>query len=260
MESVKTKKRIDRNRIIENASILEVAEYIGMTTSQERSGKRVKCLCPSHNDKNLGSCFLYTDQNTYYCFACGAKGNVIDIVMDYYKWNRSDGQRAREAMCIVAAATGMTDVYADINNAPKYYGKVPPNEDLEFIGLSGDAPFWVDYLFRTIPDGATTKSGYMLNKQILWEEHPMVLQSSRPLRALLKDDKDTFLMLIKNKCDETIVRYVDLMERMKRPNPESEKDRYILNVIKVCGYSALMSAIQQNIERARKIKLEYGFQ
>lgn len=51
----------------------------------ERLGLRVtrhKCLCPFHDDHHA-SLTLSTRRNTYRCFACGAGGGTIDLVMQH---------------------------------------------------------------------------------------------------------------------------------------------------------------------------------
>lgn len=56
--------------------IEEVARELGM---------RVVChtaLCPFHNDKNP-SLHFHRGKNRYKCFACGASGDVVDLVMRY---------------------------------------------------------------------------------------------------------------------------------------------------------------------------------
>lgn len=58
----------------ENNSIIEVAQNLGLEINKEG-----KCCCPFHNDKHP-SMKLYEDTNKFYCFACGAKGDVVDLV------------------------------------------------------------------------------------------------------------------------------------------------------------------------------------
>lgn len=51
----------------------------------ERLGLRVtrhKCLCPFHDDHHA-SLTLSTRRNTYRCFACGANGGTINLVMQH---------------------------------------------------------------------------------------------------------------------------------------------------------------------------------
>ena len=51
----------------------------------ERLGLRVvrhKCLCPFHDDHHALLSFSVR-RNTYRCFACGAHGGAVDLVMKY---------------------------------------------------------------------------------------------------------------------------------------------------------------------------------
>ena len=42
-------------------------------------------LCPFHEDKNNPSLKIYTKNNRFVCFACGARGSPVDFVMQYKK-------------------------------------------------------------------------------------------------------------------------------------------------------------------------------
>ena len=53
-----------------------VAERLGMQVV------RHKTLCPFHDDHHASLSFSVR-RNTYRCFACGAHGGVIDLVMNY---------------------------------------------------------------------------------------------------------------------------------------------------------------------------------
>ena len=68
-------KKIDLNDI-RATPIEEVAEYLGIGTVHHMA------LCPFHNDKNP-SLHFNVMKNRYKCYACGAAGNVIDLVMRY---------------------------------------------------------------------------------------------------------------------------------------------------------------------------------
>lgn len=59
---------------LRNLPIEQIAEACGLTVL------RHKCLCPFHDDTHP-SLTIYARRNRYHCFACGAKGNTIDLVM-----------------------------------------------------------------------------------------------------------------------------------------------------------------------------------
>lgn len=45
-----------------------------------RRGRGCVCLCPFHSEKSP-SCTLYLENNSFYCFGCGAGGDVVTFVM-----------------------------------------------------------------------------------------------------------------------------------------------------------------------------------
>ena len=56
----------------ENVNLREAAELYGIDVNRYS-----KALCPFHNDRHPS---LYVADDHYYCFACGAHGDVIDFV------------------------------------------------------------------------------------------------------------------------------------------------------------------------------------
>ncbi len=48
--------------------------------SIKRNGSTYKCLCPFHSEKTP-SCTIYSDTQSFYCFGCGAGGDVISFIM-----------------------------------------------------------------------------------------------------------------------------------------------------------------------------------
>ena len=56
----------------ENVNLWEAAELYGIDVNRYS-----KALCPFHNDRHPS---LYVADDHYYCFACGAHGDVIDFV------------------------------------------------------------------------------------------------------------------------------------------------------------------------------------
>lgn len=58
---------------------LDIAEVIGSYVKVEKSGANFKARCPFHNEKTP-SFFVSTARQTFYCFGCGAKGDVISFV------------------------------------------------------------------------------------------------------------------------------------------------------------------------------------
>ena len=83
---------IQRNiidKILETAKIHEVIQdCLGSYGPENRaglkkSGVRYEALCPFHEDRSLGSFKVYPKGNCYKCFSCGAKGGVIDFLIEH---------------------------------------------------------------------------------------------------------------------------------------------------------------------------------
>lgn len=56
-----------------------IEEVISSYIQLKRSGRTLRGLCPFHNEKTP-SFFVYPETSSYYCFGCGAGGDVITFV------------------------------------------------------------------------------------------------------------------------------------------------------------------------------------
>lgn len=60
----------------------DIVDVIGEYVKLTRKGSRYSGLCPFHNEKTA-SFSVSPDMQLYYCFGCGAGGNVYTFVMEY---------------------------------------------------------------------------------------------------------------------------------------------------------------------------------
>lgn len=58
---------------------LSIVDVISSYLTVEPSGKNFKARCPFHNEKTP-SFFISPDRGSYYCFGCGAKGDIFSFV------------------------------------------------------------------------------------------------------------------------------------------------------------------------------------
>lgn len=79
---------------IKNAASKSIIEVVTTLTgkSSHRKGDNVFFQCPFHNDKTP-SFSVSEKEGLYYCFGCGAKGNVIQFVEHYTGKNFGDSVR-----------------------------------------------------------------------------------------------------------------------------------------------------------------------
>ena len=76
--------KINIQELIQNVSIDEVAKRLGMDLRKETSTQS-KAICPFHNDTTPSLLIDSSRDNGpqhFHCFACGAHGDVIDLVKE----------------------------------------------------------------------------------------------------------------------------------------------------------------------------------
>jgi len=58
----------------------DLVAAFGPYAELKRAGRDYVCLCPFHSEKTP-SCHIYTDSSSFYCFGCGAGGDIITFTM-----------------------------------------------------------------------------------------------------------------------------------------------------------------------------------
>lgn len=79
----------------------DIVEVIGNYVKLQRKGSSYFGLCPFHNEKSP-SFSVSPDKQMYYCFGCGAGGNVFTFVMEYENYSFP------EALQYLAKRAGIT--------------------------------------------------------------------------------------------------------------------------------------------------------
>ena len=72
--------RIPKNVLDEIEQRSDITDVISSYVTLQRAGSNLKGLCPFHSEKTP-SFVVYPASNSFYCFGCGAGGNVFSFVM-----------------------------------------------------------------------------------------------------------------------------------------------------------------------------------
>lgn len=75
---------IPEDKLLEIREAASIDEVVGQYVKLERRGKNLLGLCPFHADSKP-SFTVSPDKGIFYCFGCGAGGNVISFVMQYHR-------------------------------------------------------------------------------------------------------------------------------------------------------------------------------
>ena len=106
--------QITEQKIKAAAKIVDVFADAGITL--HRQGSSLVCLCPFHEDRHMGSFIVNARGNYYKCFSCGASGDPVKFVMEYY------GKKYPEALRYLAA---MYSIFVDDEPAPQVVKREP---------------------------------------------------------------------------------------------------------------------------------------
>ena len=80
---------------------LNIEGVVGSYIKLEKAGNSLKARCPFHNEKTP-SFFVSPDRGSYYCFGCGAKGDIFTFVQEF------EGIDFLGALKILADIAGVT--------------------------------------------------------------------------------------------------------------------------------------------------------
>ncbi len=86
---------------------LEISEIVGGYVKLDKAGQSFKGRCPFHNEKTP-SFFVSPVRQSYYCFGCGAKGDIFTFVQEL------EGLSFREALKSLAERAGI-----ELTNRPE---------------------------------------------------------------------------------------------------------------------------------------------
>ena len=70
-------------------SKIKISSELEKKTKVIKKGKDFWCCCPFHEEKTP-SCKINDDSGSYYCFGCGAKGDIFTIYTDLYNFTFPD--------------------------------------------------------------------------------------------------------------------------------------------------------------------------
>lgn len=91
---------------------LGIEEVISSYIKLDRAGKNFKGKCPFHNEKTP-SFFVSPDRGGYYCFGCGAKGDIFNFVEQF------EGLDFMGSLKLLAERAGVTLEFDNVNSESK---------------------------------------------------------------------------------------------------------------------------------------------
>lgn len=87
--------------ILELVSKCDIEDVMSSYVNVKRTGRNSMVLCPFHSEKTP-SLMIYRDNQSFYCFGCGAGGDVLSFIM------QAENLGYIEAVKLLASRVGMT--------------------------------------------------------------------------------------------------------------------------------------------------------
>lgn len=103
---------MNRNTVEEIKARIPIEELISSYIKMEKSGRSYKARCPFHNEKTP-SFFISPERGGYYCFGCGAKGDIFSFVEQF------EGLDFKGALKVLAEKAGVPLVFDQKNEGEK---------------------------------------------------------------------------------------------------------------------------------------------
>ena len=209
---------LDKEQIKSDADALVVAQALGMAV--HRRNAKYLILCPCHNDRTIGSCYL--DSKGFKCYSCNTQGDVFDLVMSYLGIDFNDAMR----------------YVANICGGEEYY-RVEYNKEIEqkigFISRAEckkiklyDSPVYVAFAYTF--DYEEAKQFRSEGYQVVCEDEPdnededhlpvyviKKIATTSPLFDLYRSDKDSYHQLVDDFCHRQMEALEYVFQIMKDP-------------------------------------------
>jgi DNA primase len=105
------KMRIPEEFVLRLKSNISIVSLFEKYVTLKRTGRDYVCLCPFHSEKTP-SCHIYTDEDSFYCFGCGAGGDIINFM------RLTENMEYPEAVKELAGYAGLTVPETDGTSYP----------------------------------------------------------------------------------------------------------------------------------------------
>ncbi len=173
---------------IEAVSTIEIIEAFDIPNKTRRG--RTYLLCPGHDDRHFGSCYVDKNDNGYYCYVCGEHVNKWNMVL------RLKGNKKADACEWFFKMSGIVPT--------EEYHEDPYKKALQIIRqLEQYVRNDVVYSDTHVCDKVDSSYGRNINGEYMYSE----LAITNPLLDLYKANKQMFkkivLRLLENEIDKT---------------------------------------------------------
>lgn len=193
----------DINKLKSDLNCIDVASELGQRIRKKGSNK-YQMICPAHSDDHFGSCYVY--EKKWVCYACGAGGDVFDLITCINGCDSKDSYRVAAEYTRNPGNYLLNDssIYEEKERQAKFPIK---DSDIKLLGLKKS-----NYIYDV------TSSGYEEEGSFDFEIHDnekIYLHGNRikmSLYELWESDPEAFAYMIRGKCFEAWFNIMCVLE------------------------------------------------
>lgn len=139
---------MNRSNVEEIKARLPIEDVLAQYVKLEKAGKSLKAKCPFHHEKSA-SFFVSPERQGYYCFGCGAKGDIFSFVEQF------EGLDFKGALKVLAERAGVKLVFDQ---------KADSERDKLFAVMEEAAKYFEAELAKSV--GAGSASEYVTKRGV----------------------------------------------------------------------------------------------
>lgn len=217
---------------IEAVSTIDIVEAFDVPHTTRRG--RTYLLCPGHDDKHFGSCYVDKKDNGYYCYVCGEHVTKWNMVLQL------NGNKKADACEWFFAMAGITPT--------EEKGDDPYRKALQLIRkleqYVRNNPVYNDVC---VCDKINSSYGRNINGEYLYSE----LAITNPLIDIYKANKTTFKNVVLNILDTEVKK---VSRRMKQY--DNIDDCVYIDTVGLVPYSEMATACKSVIANIHNLMAE----
>jgi hypothetical protein len=253
----KKTKNIEKSLLKEVININDVVNALGLPT--QKKGSKISFLCPHHNDKHFGSCYIM--KNNYYCYACNTGGDAIKLVQTVMNYG------FEEALEFIADIYGGKEHFevektSEIKEKTAIKKAIFNSENCNLVNLKNEPIYNIvaiyydeekmperkpNLVYEHISLDYGDSTGYTIVKEKV---------IPNPLMQLYTQDRELYNYIVNNAIIKQKNAFIKAFHNAKDNNIKTERDMAMKSLIRDCGLREVKMKIQNLLETLDELKVE----
>lgn len=216
---------------IEAVSTMDIIDAFDIPNKTRRG--RMYLLCPGHDDRHFGSCYVDKNDNGYYCYVCGEHVNKWNMVL------RLSGNKKADACEWFFKTAGITP--QEENHDDPYKKALQLIRQLEPY-IRNDVVYNDTHVCNKID----SSYGRNINGEYLYSE----VAIANPLMEIYKSDKQSFKSIV----SDMLAQEINKITRLMRFYSDRADECLYIESVGLVSYVEMVPACNSVLEQLRSLE------